>query len=103
MTSGTYRAERRPEGYAQVTVSSTALALPSIPDKASYAIVNITTQPVRYRDDGTAPTASVGMPLAAGDELVLVSPKQIQDFRVIRSTGSDAELNVSYYSADKAY
>lgn len=103
MLAASYRAERKPEGYGQVTVSTTAVSLPSIPAKASYAIVNISDQPVRYRDDGTAPTASVGMPVAATDEIVLVSPKQIEDFLVIRSGGTDAELNVSYYSADKAY
>lgn len=103
MLAASFRAERKPEGYGQVTVSTTALALPSIPTKASYAIVNISDQPVRYRDDGTDPTASVGMPVVADETIVLVSPQQIRNFRVIRSGGTDAELNVSYYSADKAY
>ena len=102
MISASFRAERKPEGYGQATVSNTAIALPAIPSKASYAIVNISTQPVRYRDDGTAPTASVGMPVASGEEFVLVSPLQIRNFKVIRSGGTDAELNVVYYSADKA-
>ena len=102
MLSASYRAERSPEGYGQVTVSTTAVALPSIPKSASYAIVNISSQPVRYRDDGTNPTATVGMPAVAGDEIVLVSPAQIKAFKVIRSGGTDAELNVLYYSARKA-
>ena len=102
MLAASYRAERKPEGYAQVAVSTTAVALPSIPSKASYAIVNVNAQPLRYRDDGTVPTATVGMPLAAGDEIALVSPAQIRAFRAIRSGGTDAEINVSYYSADKA-
>lgn len=102
MVSASFRAERKPEGYGQVTVSTTALGLPAIPSKASFAIVNITAQPVRYRDDGVAATAGVGMPVVAGEEIALVSPKQIRDFSVIRSGGTDAELNVVYYSADKA-
>lgn len=103
MLAASFRAERKPEGYGQATVSTTAVALPAVPSKASYAIVNISDQPVRYRDDGVAPTASVGMPVVSGEEIALVSPQQIRDFRVIRSGGTDAELNVSYYSSDKAY
>jgi hypothetical protein len=103
MLSASYRAERKPRGYAQLTVSTTALALPSIPKGAQYAIVYINAQPVRYRDDGTAPTASVGMPAVSGTTIELVSAESIRNFRAIRSGGTDAELNVSYYSANKAF
>jgi hypothetical protein len=49
---------------------------------------------VRWRDDKTAPTASVGMPLAIGVPLQydgdLVNIKFIQQ-------SSTAKLNISYY------
>ena len=63
-------------GYCQLSVGGTAVALTScsggIPTTASgMAIVSITVEGanIRYRDDGTAPTAAVGIPLLQGQNL----------------------------------
>ena len=56
-------------GYLQITV--TTLQTPTIPTKCgpnpSLVVIKAEAQAVRYRDDGTAPTASVGMPVAVAD------------------------------------
>lgn len=103
MPSSTSDAERKPEGYRQQAISTTALALTSVPSGATYAIITVSTQGVRYRDDGVVPTASIGMPVSADGQIILKSRTQIRNFRVIRSGASDAELNISYYSAHNAY
>ena len=60
-------------GYQQITSLSSAAAL-TVPARdfsglagsPRIAIITPETQAVRWRDDGVAPTATVGMPLAAG-------------------------------------
>jgi hypothetical protein len=53
------------------------------------------TQAVRWRDDGTDPTASVGMPLATG-----VSLSYDGDLKAVRfiQQSASAIINVSYYA-----
>jgi len=50
---------------------------------------------IRWRDDGVAPTASVGMPLAAG--VTLQYDGDISRVRFIQQTAG-AKLNISYYA-----
>jgi hypothetical protein len=59
------------------------------------AIITPETQGVRWRDDGTAPTASVGMPLAAG--VTLQYDGDLTQIQFIEQAAS-AKLNVTYYS-----
>lgn len=55
-------------------------------------------QPVRYRYDGTAPTASEGHPLIATDELIISGQQNIEQFQIIRSGASDATIRVTLES-----
>lgn len=48
-------------------------SLGAIPDGAQFAIVSIEDQSVRWRADGTAPTATVGHLLTAGTYLWITS------------------------------
>lgn len=59
---------RVPCGYQQVTVTTVQfLTVPAACNGApALAIITAEAQAVRYRDDGVAPTATVGMPLAVG-------------------------------------
>ena len=82
-------------GFQQITISTGANGL-TPPAGAVVAVVIVEGNPVRYRDDGTVPTATVGMPVAPGNGLMICS-KQLATFRVIRSGNADAVLNVSYY------
>lgn len=85
-------------GYEQKTVSTTAVALTSIPAGASRAIVMVEAQPLRYREDGTAPTASVGVLCVATTRFELESRKAIEQFKAIRSGGTDSVISVNYYN-----
>ena len=59
-----------PLGYCQLSGFSAATLLSSctngIPAKAACVLIVVETNSVRWRDDGTAPTASAGMLLATG-------------------------------------
>lgn len=79
-------------GYQQLLPStSTALTAPAT---ATYAIIQAEAQAVRWRDDGVAPTASVGMVIASGGELRYDG--NLSTIRFIEATAT-AKLNVSYY------
>lgn len=88
-------------GYQQITSLSSAatLTVPStdvhgLVGTPTFAIIRCETQGVRWRDDGVAPTASVGMPMTVGD--VLVYDGDLKRIQFIEQTAS-AKLNVSYY------
>jgi hypothetical protein len=89
-------------GYQQITSLSSAAGL-TVPQtdlnglacKPTLAIITAETQAVRWRDDDTAPTASVGMPLAAG--ATLQYDGDLTKIQFIEQTAS-ARLNISYYA-----
>lgn len=89
-------------GYQQLATlsSATGLTVPSIDPttgltvKANFALITPETQAVRWRDDGTAPTSSVGMPLAAG--VTLQYDGDLSKIKFIEQT-SGAKVNISYY------
>ena len=81
-------------GYQQITSLSSATTL-TIPAGTQLALVQAQSQSVRWRDDGTNPTATVGMLLAAGatleydgDALGVISFIEM---------AASATLNISYY------
>ena len=89
-------------GYQQIATvsSSVGLTVPTLaPDglnaKPVFALIIAEGAPVRWRDDGTAPTASVGMPLAVG--VPLQYDGDLTKIRFIEQSAS-AKLNISYYS-----
>ena len=90
--------ERIPKGYQQLTVSTTAVGL-TIPSGATRAVVYVESQPVRWRDDGVAPTSTVGVPAVDTDAFELPSIQSVNQFQAIRSGASDATLNIVYYGA----
>lgn len=85
-----------PIAYAQIVATGllTAVGLPSIPDGAKLAMIQVTGQNLRWRDDGVNPTASVGMKLVANDMLVYTGV--LSAIKFIEETTS-AVLNVTYY------
>lgn len=82
-----------PKGLQQIT-SLVAAASLTVPSGAQFALIQAESQDVRWRDDGTNPTASVGMLLASGETLAYTGP--LAAIRLIETTAS-AKLNVSYY------
>jgi len=89
-------------GYQQITSLSAATSL-TVPQtdlnglacKPSIAIITAESQGVRWRDDGVAPTATVGMPLASGATLQYDGDLTMIQF--IQQTAS-AKINVTYYA-----
>lgn len=84
----------RANGYQQITDLSTAVPL-TVPAGTTLALLKVSGAPVRYRDDGVLPTASVGYPLAVGDELVYTA--NFSTFRAIQISAG-AVLDVIYYA-----
>lgn len=89
-------------GYQQISTlsSATGLTVPTLgPDglnaKPVFALIVAEGAPVRWRDDGTAPTASIGMPLAVG--VPFQYDGDLTKIRFIEQSAS-AKLNISYYS-----
>lgn len=93
-----------PLSYCRLTVdtaatfsSCPATALNSaggIPKGATRAYITTETQAVRYRDDGTAPTATIGMPLAVAQTLVYSGT--LSKIQFISQTAG-AVVNVLFY------
>ena len=89
-------------GYQQITSLSaaTALTVPTrdlngLNQKPVIALITPETQAVRWRDDDVNPTASVGMPLAAG--VTLQYDGDLTKIKFIEQTAG-ARINVSYYA-----
>ena len=81
-------------GFQSITGLSSAQSL-TVPTGAVYAVVSPSTQAVRWRSDGTAPTATVGMPLAVNADYTF-SGADLAAVKFIEQTAS-ASLNVTYY------
>lgn len=82
-------------GYQQMTSLASATA-PTVPAGASWAVLVAEAQIVRWRDDGTDPTASIGMTLAAGVPYEFTG--DFDRLKFIEATAS-AKLNITYYGA----
>lgn len=90
-----YIAEK-PLGYQQIDAATLAAATAlTIPEGCSMILIQPEAQGVRWRDDGTDPTAAVGYPLAAGGELYYTSRSPTRLRFIAQAAG--AILNVQYY------
>lgn len=88
-------------GYQQIVglAASTALTVPTVSKDGlagtpTQAVIVAEGAAVRWRDDGVAPTAAIGMPLAIG--ATLVYDGDLNKIRFIQQAAT-ATLNVSYY------
>ncbi|MCC6530931.1 MAG: hypothetical protein IT531_00140 [Burkholderiales bacterium] len=95
---------RIPMGYEQITDLSSAVGL-TVPSSASIiagrmvtarlALMRAEGAPIRWRGDGVAPTASVGMHLEAADGFFPYTG-DLGAFLAILESGSP-KLNIEYY------
>ncbi len=81
-------------GYQQISTLSASIGL-TVPVGATMALIVPEAQNIRWRDDGTAPTASVGMPVTVGS--FLNYDGDLNKIRFIEQA-SGSKLNVSYYA-----
>lgn len=85
------------KGYQQLTTELAAAVGLTVPNGTTIAIIQCEVADVRYRADGVNPTATVGMLIALGGELLYVaSTQQLSALRFLR-TAVGAVINVSYY------
>jgi hypothetical protein len=86
-------------GYSQITNLTAAVTLSgagiTIPRGAETLLLQAEAQIVRYRDDGTAPTAAIGMQLIVGT-MYEFTISEIANMQFIQATAS-ATLNISFY------
>lgn len=82
-----------PIGYQQLTGLSAVKDL-TPPKDARVAVIQAWGQDVRWRDDGTNPTGTVGMVLQAGRDMLYTG--NLAKIRFIE-TAASAEVNVSFY------
>jgi hypothetical protein len=80
-------------GYQQITSAVAATAL-TVPDKTKFAMIQPTGQNIRWRDDATDPTTTVGMRVVAND--VLIYSGDLNAFKYIQEAAT-AVLNITYY------
>jgi hypothetical protein len=100
VTQGTVPWVESPAALTPVATSqmgltvATATAL-TVPATATTAVITVEGNSVRYRDDGTAPTASVGtlIPVGAVMTLKLTSFTNAQFIQ----TAATANIDVAYY------
>lgn len=88
---------RKPLGYQQITVLSAAVGL-TVPQGAQRARIQAQTQSVRWRDDGTNPTGTVGMLLGVttGPSDYFEYDGDLGAIKFIEAAAS-AAVNVAYY------
>ena len=86
-----------PTGFCQFTASTAATLATScsgIPAKSLVAVIVDETQSTRWRDDGTAPTTSVGMLLSVGSTLTYQG--DLTKIQFVAVSGSPV-MDVSFY------
>lgn len=86
------------KGYEQLdTTELTTMAQLTVPNNATIALLQAEAGDIRWRADEVSPTASIGMLIAEGGEVLYVASNDaLADLRFIRATAG-AILNVSYY------
>jgi hypothetical protein len=83
-------------GFQNLSVT-TAVAL-TVPSGATHALMTVDTGSgnIRFREDGTNPTASVGLLVQAGNAVELTN---LANVRIISTTGTTV-VNISYRKYD---
>ncbi len=82
-------------GFQQITSLDSAAVL-TVPASATFALISCAGGNVSWRDDGTAPTSSIGMFIYDAQPPQLFSGN-LSVVKFIKA-GSSPKLNVSYYS-----
>jgi hypothetical protein len=92
---GTIRASLIPLGFQQLAIGTGSASGLTPPAGAFFALIQSEVANLRYRDDGTAPTAAIGMRLLSAS-----TPQEytgsLTALRFI-AEGAGAFLNVTYY------
>lgn len=96
-------AQGAPGAFEQLTVAGTAggfsatTITPSGKPVSQYCVGYVETADIRYRTDGTAPTASVGMLVPYGSKIEIAGQDAIRLFSAIRTGSTSAVIAFSCY------
>jgi len=85
------------QGYEQIQLNSGTPVALSPPADAQLAIINAELNTIRFRDDGTPPTTTVGQPIVKFTTLQY-NVRNLANCLLIESSDGSAIANVSYYS-----
>ena len=93
--------EKNAIGFQVLTVSTTAQSLTPT-SGSTYARFQVestnSTDAIRYREDGTAPTSTVGFFQGNTFVMEITSAENIKNFKVIQGAGlGTTTLNITYY------
>jgi hypothetical protein len=83
--------------FETVTVATTAIGVvaSSGDNVAHRAVITVETAQIRFRYDGTAPTATVGHLAEIGDRLTIEGRANIRNFLAIRTGATSGTLQVT--------
>lgn len=85
-----------PISFEQITIN-TAVGLTTIPSNANKAVITVQTAGIRYKNDGTNPTATVGHDMRIGSVIFLNGRNAVLNFKAIKSGSTNSKINVDYY------
>lgn len=91
--------------YSTLAVSSSAVDLiadgdPALPNQAKRAYITCETQQVRWRADGTAPSATEGHILGKDDSISFTGAnyrQQLEKIEFICTSSGDGKLKITYF------
>lgn len=83
-------------GHQTLAVSTSVVSLTIDGDKVLGAWIKVKDAAIRWRIDGTDPTASVGHPEEAEAGFLLTDKVEIDGFEAIRRDSTNSELNILY-------
>lgn len=80
-----------------LSVSTTAVSL-TIPRVAMTAKIYVRTASIVFKRDTGTPTATEGFQANQDDIIVLNSRAELDGFRAVRQGGTDATVDIEYYT-----
>jgi hypothetical protein len=83
-------------GHDTKAVSSSAVSLTTLGENITQVTIRVNDATIRWRADGTAPTASEGHTQSIGDIFVLTDENEISNFQAIRKGSTDSEIDCIY-------
>lgn len=84
------------DNYEALSVAGTAVPISAglLNDHHDQATIYVEVAAIRFRTDGTAPTATTGTPAVPGD-IIKLTEGELPDFQAISRDGSTATLHVT--------
>jgi hypothetical protein len=98
------------DGYQDLTVNDTAVKILTVPSEAIAASIHFETdetssnksRALRFKENGTNPTATSGQAFGDGDVLELLGKASLDNFKIIGiEAGKNHALRIQYYKSSQ--